>query len=105
LELTIFIALDTILKTKKRIQKRIIRTKGEDHIMSYIASWSGGKDSCFACYRAILEGYDVSHLVNFTSREHKKVSFHGTEMGLIQLQAEAIGIPLLQKETTWETYE
>lgn len=44
--------------------------------MSYIASWSGGKDSCFACYRAILEGYDVSHLVNLTSSEHKKVSFH-----------------------------
>ena len=73
--------------------------------MSYIASWSGGKDSCFACYRAIIEGYDVSHLVNFTSKEHKKVSFHGTETKLIQLQGEAIGIPLLQKETTWDSYE
>lgn len=73
--------------------------------MSYIASWSGGKDSCFACYRAILDGYDVSHLVNFTSKEHKKVSFHGTETKLIQLQAKAIGIPLLQKETTWDSYE
>ena len=73
--------------------------------MSYISSWSGGKDSCFACYKAIREGYNVSHLLNFISKEYKRVSFHGTEAKLIQLQAEAIGIPLLQKETTWDGYE
>ena len=73
--------------------------------MSYISSWSGGKDSCFACYQAMREGYDVSHLLNFISKEYQRVSFHGTEAKLIQLQAEAIGIPLLQKETTWNGYE
>jgi len=73
--------------------------------MSYISSWSGGKDSCFACYQAIREGYNVSHLLNFISEEYKRVSFHGTEAKLIQLQAEAIGIPLSQKETTWNGYE
>jgi len=73
--------------------------------MSYISSWSGGKDSCLACYKAICEGYNVSHLLNFISEEYKRVSFHGTEAKLIQLQAEAIGIPLLQKETTWNGYE
>lgn len=73
--------------------------------MSYIASWSGGKDACFACYKAILGGYDISYLVNFVSKEDKRVSFHGTEAKLIQLQAEAIGIPLLQKETTKDGYE
>lgn len=73
--------------------------------MSYISSWSGGKDSCFAYYRAIGEGYDISHLLNFISKEYKRVSFHGTEAKLVQLQAEAIGIPLLQKETTGSGYE
>ena len=73
--------------------------------MSYISSWSGGKDSCFAYYRAIGEGYDISHLLNFISKEYRRVSFHGTEAKLIQLQAEAIGIPLLQKETTGSGYE
>jgi len=73
--------------------------------MSYIVSWSGGKDSCFACYKAKLSGHDISHLVNFISKEYKRVSFHGTEAKLIQLQAEAIGIHLLQKETTWNGYE
>ena len=73
--------------------------------MSYIASWSGGKDSCFALYEAIEKGYEISHLVNFISKEFRRVSFHGTEAKLIQLQSQAVGIPLLQKETTWNGYE
>ncbi len=73
--------------------------------MSYIASWSGGKDSCLACYKAILSGYDIRYLVNFVSREYGRVSFHGTETGLIQLQAESIGTRLCQKETTKGFYE
>ncbi len=36
--------------------------------MKVIASWSGGKDSCFACYRAVTQGHQVTHLVNFISR-------------------------------------
>ncbi len=73
--------------------------------MSYVASWSGGKDSCFACYEAVRQGYSISHLVNFISKEFRRVSFHGTEAKLIQLQSQAIGIPLLQKETTLKGYE
>lgn len=73
--------------------------------MSYLASWSGGKDGCFACYEAIRQGYKVSHLVNFIAQESQRVRFHGTEAKLIQLQSQALGIPLLQKETTWGGYE
>lgn len=73
--------------------------------MSYISSWSGGKDSCFACYQAILAGYDISYLANFVSVEYKRARFHGTDAKLIQLQAEAIGIPLFQKETTGNGFE
>jgi len=73
--------------------------------MSYIMSWSGGKDSCLACYEAIRQGYRVSYLVNFISKEYQRVSFHGTEARLIQLQSEALGIPLLQQETSWDNYE
>jgi len=51
--------------------------------MSYIASWSGGKDSCFACYEAILNGYDIYYLVNFISKEYGGGSFHGTEAKLV----------------------
>ncbi len=73
--------------------------------MSYLVSWSGGKDGCFACYEAMRQGYKVTYLVNFITQGHRRVSFHGTDTKLIQLQSQAIGIPLLQKETTWNRYE
>jgi diphthine-ammonia ligase len=73
--------------------------------MSYIASWSGGKDGCFAVYQALQQGYKISHLVNFISRESQRVSAHGLMPGLVKLQSERIGIPLVQKETTHDGYE
>jgi hypothetical protein len=31
-----------------------------------VFSWTGGKDGCFACYKAISEGnFDVAYLLNF----------------------------------------
>lgn len=70
-----------------------------------IASWSGGKDSCLAFYKALCEGYKVSSLINTVSVEFRRVRFHGIESTLIQKQAQAISIPLLQRETTGERYE
>jgi len=64
--------------------------------MKVIASWSGGKDSCFACYRALAQGYEVSYLVNFISRDFRRVSFHGTRARLISCQTQAIRLPLVQ---------
>lgn len=64
--------------------------------MKVIVSWSGGKDSCFACYTALARGYEVAHLVNFVSRQFGRVSFHGIRAHLIYRQAQAIGIPLVQ---------
>ncbi len=73
--------------------------------MSYAVSWSGGKDGCLACYKAMLDGYDVSYLVNSISDDFGRVRFHGTEAKLIQLQAKAIGIELVQNETSAARYE
>jgi uncharacterized protein (TIGR00290 family) len=70
-----------------------------------IVSWSGGKDSCQACYKAMLEGYDVAYLVNTVSKEYQRVRFHGIKDDVIQAQARAIGIPIFQKETSGENYE
>jgi uncharacterized protein (TIGR00290 family) len=70
----------------------------------YLASWSGGKDSCFAVYKAMQAGGKVAGLLNCVSRENGRVSFHGVDARLIGAQASLLGIPLLQKETTPERY-
>ncbi len=73
--------------------------------LAVVSSWSGGKDSCLACYRAMQQGYKVKYLVNFISRESQRGCFHGIEQKLLQLQAELIGIPLVQKEVTADMKE
>lgn len=65
-----------------------------------IASWSGGKDSCLAYYKALKSGVAVGCLLNFISRESKRGCFHGLETGLLKFQAGLIGVPLVQKEVS-----
>src|SRR3989304_1654738 len=67
----------------------------------YLASWSGGKDSCFACYLAIKNGMTVSRLVHFA----RPFNLHGVSAEMIKLQAELAGIPLIQKKVEQENFE
>jgi uncharacterized protein (TIGR00290 family) len=73
--------------------------------LSAISSWSVGKDSCLAYYKALKQGYDIKYILNFISREFKRCCFHGIEAELIKLQAELIGVPLIQKEVTADMQE
>jgi len=68
--------------------------------LTAISSWSGGKDSCLACYKAMRQGYEIRYLLNFISRESQRGCFHGLEARLLKLQADMIGIPLVQKEVS-----
>lgn len=70
-----------------------------------IATWSGGKDSCFAMYKAQQKGYNITFLANTVSEEYRRVRFHGVRAEIVQEQAKAIGIPLLQQATTADSYE
>lgn len=70
-----------------------------------IATLSGGKDSMFALHKAVKQGYEVAAIVNTISQDFKRVRFHGLEAQMIQMQADALGIPLFQIETTPENYK
>lgn len=61
-----------------------------------VVSWTGGKDSCLACYEAISEGFEVSHILNF--RETQRHGSHDINPDLVYAQAEALGIPLIHKD-------
>ncbi len=67
----------------------------------YIASWSGGKDSCLACYLAIKKGMKVSHLVHFD----RPNNLHGVDPAMIRLQAELAGLPMVQRKVASEDFE
>jgi diphthine-ammonia ligase len=69
-----------------------------------VAAWSGGKDSCFACYKAIQEGHDVSHLLIMMS-DPSASNFHMIRSDLLDAQSQVIGIPIFMWTTIPETYE
>lgn len=73
--------------------------------MQAVVSWSGGKDSCLAYYKAISDGVEISHLLNLISTDAKRSMSHQVAPKLIAEQAAAIGVPVIQKRVTWDTYE
>jgi ABC transporter with metal-binding/Fe-S-binding domain ATP-binding protein len=63
--------------------------------------FSGGKDSCMAYYRA--RGYhDVVCLITLVSKNRESYMFHVPNIDVTRFQAEAMGVPLLQKITEGE---
>ncbi|MEM4653786.1 MAG: diphthine--ammonia ligase [Candidatus Nezhaarchaeales archaeon] len=72
--------------------------------MRVAVSWSGGKDCCYAYYKALLEGFEVVCLINMVSSTGR-VTAHGLDPKLIAAQSKALGIPLIQRETSWDGYE
>ncbi|RLF96230.1 diphthine--ammonia ligase [Thermococci archaeon] len=60
--------------------------------------FSGGKDSCFACYKA-MKKYDVVCLISIISRNEESYMFHTPNIALTKIQAEIMNIPLIIQET------
>lgn len=72
---------------------------------SFFASWSGGKDSCLALWKALKQGYKVSYLLNMLNETGSKSRSHGLPKDILILQSKSIGIPIVQRNTTWSNYE
>ena len=73
--------------------------------MKAVCLWSGGKDSCFACYKAVSEGHKIISLMNFTQPDGELSLSHGLPANIIKDQASLAGIPILQKGMPWGSYE
>ncbi len=72
--------------------------------MKVIASWSGGKDSCYAHYLATQQGHQILSLLTMMMSEEKS-NFHMIPTGILDAQAKAMDVPLLKKTTSAATYE
>jgi uncharacterized protein (TIGR00290 family) len=72
--------------------------------MKVVASWSGGKDSCYAYFLAKEQGHQILSLFTMMMNEDKS-NFHMIPTGIIDAQAAALGVPMVKKATTPGTYE
>jgi diphthine-ammonia ligase len=68
-------------------------------------SWSGGKESCLACYKAIQEGHEVASLLTMINTTGNYTRSHRLSRELLIAQSQAIGIELHQRRASWATYE
>lgn len=78
--------------------------KAGAHGHKFVASFSGGKDSTLALYKAMQTGEPVG-LIVMLEEEGKRSRSHGMPPELIRAQAESIGLPVFTAATSWTDYE
>lgn len=70
----------------------------------FIASYSGGKDSTLAIYKAIQQGMEPIGLITTYNKDRKKSWFHGIPTDLLKKISEQINIPIDFIITSGEMY-
>ncbi len=70
--------------------------------MKLAALFTGGKDSTYAIYLAKKAGHEVACLITIKSRNPDSYMFHTPAIGMTKLQAEALGLPLIEGRTKGE---
>jgi uncharacterized protein (TIGR00290 family) len=68
-------------------------------------SWSGGKESSLACYKAKQQGHEVAALLTMFNTNGYYTRSHRLSKELLIAQSLAIGIPMYQRKASWATYE
>jgi len=68
--------------------------------MKIAVLFSGGKDSIRTLHWCLEKGYTVKYLVTMVSKREDSWMYHTPNIHLTELSAEAIGIPLISKETS-----
>ncbi len=69
--------------------------------MKLAVLFSGGKDSAYALFKA-MQKEEVACLISILSENKESFMFHTPNIEITKLQAEAIGLPLIQKLTPGE---
>jgi len=69
--------------------------------MKLAALFSGGKDSTYAMYKA-MQVHEIVCLITIKSENPDSYMFHTPNINLTELQAEALGLPLLSFKTKGE---
>ncbi|PSL40472.1 uncharacterized protein (TIGR00290 family) [Planomicrobium soli] len=72
---------------------------------TFFMSWSGGKDSALAYYRAVLDGHVPVALFTMFEKDGSKSRSHGLSLDVMEAQAERMGLPLVIGKADWSGYE
>lgn len=72
---------------------------------SFLCSWSGGKDSYYAFYKALQSHLKPQVLLNVLNEHGNRSRSHGIPKIILQAQAECLDLPIHFIESSWSEYE
>jgi uncharacterized protein (TIGR00290 family) len=74
-----------------------------------LVAWSSGKDSAFTLHVLREQGVEVVGLLTTVNDAFDRVAMHAVRLSLLRVQAEAVGLPLVEVRIPWpcpnEAYE
>jgi len=73
--------------------------------LPFFCSWSGGKDSCLALYRAIQDGGKPIFLLTILSEDGLTSHSHALPKSLIEAQAKSLGLQPVFRSASWHQYQ
>ena len=73
--------------------------------IAFFCSWSGGKDSALALYRAMSAGARPCFLLTMLDEGGERSRSHGIPLDVLRGQAASLGIPLRTGRASWSEYE
>ncbi len=71
----------------------------------FVASWSGGKDSAMAYYRAMQAGGVPKRLWTMFEVDKERSKSHALPFAVVEAQAGKLGVPLMIRGASWSSYE
>jgi len=72
--------------------------------MKFVASYSGGKESVLAIYRAIKQGHEPIALITTFNTDADRSHFHGLSEEVLESVSKSLDIPLWLIKTSGEDY-
>ncbi len=72
---------------------------------SFVASWSGGKDSCYAFMEAVKLKYQPRVLLNMMNENGLVSRSHAIPEKILHQQAIELDLPIVTIPSTWNDYE
>lgn len=95
-------ALEKLAKKEKKTKSAYLSQFLPHHNKKLGVLFSGGKDSTYAAWVMQQQNYDLSCLITLKSTNPDSYMFHTPNIHLVDMQAEALGIPLITQETAGE---
>ncbi|MGG0642407.1 diphthine--ammonia ligase, partial [Sporosarcina gallistercoris] len=71
----------------------------------FTASWSGGKDSAMAVYKAVQNGDRLTRVWTMFEEDADRSRSHALPESVVRAQAERMGATFMKRQASWQSYE